>query len=69
MEPRIVVTSRLTKEKIRRRAYQIYMKRGRRPGRELNDWLQAEYELKNVPVESKNVSLSHSHVGGDALRT
>jgi hypothetical protein len=30
---------------IRRRAYQIYLERGEQPGRELDDWLQAEREL------------------------
>ena len=33
-------------EEIRRRAYEIYLARGEQPGRELDDWLQAERELK-----------------------
>jgi hypothetical protein len=33
-------------EKIRRRAYEIYRERGKQPGRELDDWLQAERELE-----------------------
>ena len=33
-------------EKIRFRAYQIYLERGEQPGHELDDWLQAERELK-----------------------
>jgi hypothetical protein len=33
-------------EEIRRRAYEIYRERGEQPGRELDDWLQAECELK-----------------------
>jgi DUF2934 family protein len=32
-------------EEIRRRAYEIYLERGEQPGRELDDWLQAEGEL------------------------
>ena len=32
-------------DKIRRRAYEIYLERGSEPGRELEDWLQAEREL------------------------
>jgi len=32
-------------EEIRRRAYEIYLERGEQPGRELDDWLQAEREL------------------------
>jgi len=33
-------------EKIRRRAYEIYLERGEQPGRELDDWLQAERQLE-----------------------
>jgi Protein of unknown function (DUF2934) len=33
-------------EEIRRRAYLIYLERGEQPGRELDDWLQAERELE-----------------------
>jgi hypothetical protein len=33
-------------EEIRRCAYEIYLERGEQPGRELDDWLQAERELK-----------------------
>ena len=33
-------------EEIRHRAYEIYLERGEQPGRELDDWLQAESELK-----------------------
>jgi Protein of unknown function (DUF2934) len=32
---------------IRVRAYQIYIERGRVPGRDLDDWLQAEREIKS----------------------
>ena len=33
-------------EEIRRRACEIYLERGEQPGRELDDWLQAERELE-----------------------
>ena len=33
-------------EGIRLRAYEIYHERGEQPGRELDDWLQAERELE-----------------------
>ncbi len=33
-------------DEIRRRAYEIYLERGEQPGRELDDWLQAEGELE-----------------------
>ena len=32
-------------EEIRNRAYEIYLQRGRQPGHELEDWLQAEREI------------------------
>jgi hypothetical protein len=35
---------------IRRRAYEIYLERGGLPGRELEDWLQAEYELQKAAL-------------------
>jgi hypothetical protein len=33
-------------EEIRRRAYEIYLERGEQQGRELDDWLRAERELR-----------------------
>ncbi|HUJ09549.1 MAG TPA: DUF2934 domain-containing protein [Verrucomicrobiae bacterium] len=39
-----------TPEQISARAYQIYLERGRIPGHEMDDWLQAEYELMQLPV-------------------
>lgn len=35
-------------EKIRCRAYEIYLERGSEPGRELDNWLQAEREIDGV---------------------
>ena len=32
-------------QKIRIRAYEIYLERGEQPGRDLDDWIQAEREL------------------------
>jgi hypothetical protein len=34
-------------EEIRRRAYEIYLEREEQPGRDLDDWLQAERELEH----------------------
>ena len=41
---------RPTCEEITARAYRIYLESGRRPGHDLDDWLQAEYELMQMPV-------------------
>ncbi|MCC6857329.1 MAG: DUF2934 domain-containing protein [Bryobacterales bacterium] len=38
-------------EHIRRRAYEIYRKRGGGEGRALDDWLEAERELLGNPPE------------------
>lgn len=39
-----------TPEQIAARAYQLYIERGRTTGHDLDDWLQAEYELIQLPV-------------------
>ena len=45
MEPKLP-----TEEQIRARAHEIYLARGGEPGHEIDDWLQAEYELIQLPV-------------------
>ena len=37
-------------EQIRLRAYEIYLECGEQPGRELDDWLQAERGLESEPL-------------------
>jgi len=37
-------------EQIAARAYQLYLERGRTNGHDVDDWLQAEYELMQLPV-------------------
>ena len=37
-------------DEIRRRAYEIYLERGGLPGRELEDWLQAESEFERAAL-------------------
>lgn len=39
-----------TPEQIAARAYQLYLERGRTSGHDVDDWLQAEYELIQLPV-------------------
>ena len=41
---------RPTTEQIRQRAYQLYCERGRTAGHEIDDWLQAEFELTQLPI-------------------
>ena len=40
------VESLTVQERIRRRAYDLYILRGNQSGSELNDWLQAEEEIR-----------------------
>ena len=44
-------------EKIRQRAYEIYQIRGRLPGRDQEDWFQAEREV----MQSTDVSQPRNH--------
>ncbi len=43
-------------EEIRRRAYEIYLERDQQPGRELDDWLQAERELEGGLISHTQAS-------------
>ena len=42
-----VATSSL-EERVRRRAYELYILRGNQSGSEIDDWLQAEEEVRTV---------------------
>jgi hypothetical protein len=39
-------------ERIRRRAYELYVQRGNESGSELDDWLQAEEEIQRAAEEA-----------------
>ncbi|MBV9873792.1 MAG: DUF2934 domain-containing protein [Verrucomicrobia bacterium] len=43
----------LTYEQIARRAYELYLERGERPGDEREDWLRAEEELSNKSRDNR----------------
>jgi hypothetical protein len=45
-----MTVQRPTPAQIAARAYQIYLERGRVSGHDMDDWLQAEYELMQLPV-------------------
>jgi hypothetical protein len=38
-------------ERIRLRAHQLYVQRGNQPGSDLDDWLQAEEEIRKAEEE------------------
>ena len=46
IEEREVLLRSTREEEVRNRAYEIYLRRGGQPGSGLEDWLQAERELK-----------------------
>jgi hypothetical protein len=39
-------------EQVRQRAYEIFVRNGSHPGHEVDNWLQAEYELMQLPVRT-----------------
>ncbi|HVM61046.1 MAG TPA: DUF2934 domain-containing protein [Verrucomicrobiae bacterium] len=55
-------------EQIAARAYQLYLERGRTDGHDVDDWLQAEYELMQLPVR-KLAELESPTTGRGKLRT
>lgn len=48
-----VLPNKLKHEDIARRAYAIYEKRNYQPGHDLDDWLEAEKQLRLVATESR----------------
>jgi hypothetical protein len=48
------VNYRPTHDQIERRAQQIYLERGARPGNELEDWLRAERELERIALYTRS---------------
>ena len=41
------VAAEVTEHDIARRAYDLYLARGHEPGHDVDDWLQAEQELRH----------------------
>ena len=51
-------------ENVKRRAYEIYQKRGGRPGHEQDDWLQAEKEVLNQMNNPSHLSQQSNKSNG-----
>ena len=47
-------------ERIRRRAYELYLQRGERPGDALGDWLTAERECRAAPRDRTAAVTDHA---------
>ena len=52
-------------DRIRRRAYEIYLERGDQPGSELTDWLQAEAELRDAEEGAVDEASEESFLASD----
>jgi hypothetical protein len=53
-------------ERVRRRAYELYVRRGNQSGSELNDWLQAEEEIRRANEETVDESSRESFPASDS---
>ena len=57
-----------THEDIAKRAYEIYVKRGRRQGQSQQDWNQAEQELQNEILTASRLQKPSLHAKMDSSR-
>jgi Protein of unknown function (DUF2934) len=53
-------------ERVRRRAYEFYVQRGNQSGSELNDWLQAEEEIRRAYEETVDEASRESFPASDS---
>jgi hypothetical protein len=54
------------KERIRRRAHELYIQRGSQPGSELDDWLRAEAEIIRAQDAAIDEASEESFPASDA---
>jgi hypothetical protein len=52
-------------ERIRRRAYELHLLRGNQPGLELDDWVQAEEEIRRVEDQAIDEASEESFPASD----
>lgn len=50
-----MATTTIPKDRIAQRAYEIFKSRGGKPGRDLDDWLQAERELARSEIKGSTI--------------
>ena len=56
-----MIDNALTEDQIRNRAYQIYLEHGQQPQHDLDNWIQAEYELLRLPIQQITKLQTHRH--------
>jgi len=52
-------------ERIRRRAYELYVQRGKQSGNELDDWHQAEEEIRRAQEQAVDEASEESFPASD----
>jgi len=52
-------------ERIRQRAHELYLRRGNQPGSEIDDWLQAEEEIRSAEEEGIDEASEESFPASD----
>jgi hypothetical protein len=52
-------------KRIRHRAYELYLQRGNQPGSEVDDWLQAEKEIRRAEEEAIDEASEESFPASD----
>jgi Protein of unknown function (DUF2934) len=53
-------------ERVRRRAYELYVQHGNQSGSELDDWLQAEEEIRRAYEETVDEASRESFPASDS---
>jgi hypothetical protein len=53
-------------EHIRRRAYELYLRRGNKSGSQLDDWLQAENEIRRAQEQAIDEASEESFPASDS---
>jgi hypothetical protein len=52
-------------ERIRQRAYELYLQRGSQPGSDIDDWLQAEEEIRRAAEQAIDEAVEESFPASD----
>ena len=52
-------------ERVRRRAYELFLERGIQPGSDLKDWLEAEKEIRRAEEEALDEASEESFPASD----
>lgn len=64
--PALATETLSLEERIRLRAYQLYVQRGNQPGSDLDDWLQAEEEIRKAEEEAIDEASQESFPASDS---